>query len=101
MASSGRFPSKIINAIISKSNHSFIDIELLFSIRIKKYLYLLFLLGKMDDFSSHLYVTPLSLSLLQEWYIPDLSWDEKECGAARVSILRDKIWVPDIQIAEL
>lgn len=55
----------------------------------------------MDDFPLHLYVTPLSLSLLQEWYIPDLSWDEKECGAARVSVLRENIWVPDIQIAEL
>lgn len=35
-----------------------------------------------------------------EWYIPDLSWDEKECGAARVSILRENIWVPDVLIAE-
>lgn len=55
----------------------------------------------MDDHPSHLYVTLLSLCLMQEWYIPDLSWDEKECGAARVSILRENIWVPDIQIAEL
>uniref|UniRef100_A0A8C6Q5V3 5-hydroxytryptamine receptor 3A-like n=1 Tax=Nothobranchius furzeri TaxID=105023 RepID=A0A8C6Q5V3_NOTFU len=32
--------------------------------------------------------------------IAGLSWDEKECGAERVSILREKIWVPDVQISE-
>ncbi|XP_070409975.1 5-hydroxytryptamine receptor 3A [Nothobranchius furzeri] len=35
-----------------------------------------------------------------EWDIAGLSWDEKECGAERVSILREKIWVPDVQISE-
>ncbi|KAM9358367.1 5-hydroxytryptamine receptor 3A-like [Symphorus nematophorus] len=35
-----------------------------------------------------------------EWDIHGLSWDEKECGTARVSLLRENLWVPDILISE-
>ncbi|XP_068446258.1 5-hydroxytryptamine receptor 3C-like [Clinocottus analis] len=35
-----------------------------------------------------------------EWDIEGLSWDEKECGTKRVSIPRDKLWIPDVRIAE-
>ncbi|XP_070765021.1 5-hydroxytryptamine receptor 3A-like [Enoplosus armatus] len=35
-----------------------------------------------------------------EWDIAGLSWDEKECGADRVSVPREKLWVPDVHIAE-
>ncbi|XP_028259739.1 uncharacterized protein LOC114434618 [Parambassis ranga] len=35
-----------------------------------------------------------------EWDIDGLSWDEEECGASRVSIPRDNLWVPDIHITE-
>ncbi|XP_070765025.1 5-hydroxytryptamine receptor 3A-like [Enoplosus armatus] len=35
-----------------------------------------------------------------EWDIEGLSWDEKECGTKRVSVPREKLWVPDVQIAE-
>ncbi|XP_070764476.1 5-hydroxytryptamine receptor 3A-like [Enoplosus armatus] len=35
-----------------------------------------------------------------EWDIEGLSWDEKECGADRVSVPREKLWVPDVHIAE-
>ncbi|XP_072245453.1 5-hydroxytryptamine receptor 3A-like [Leuresthes tenuis] len=35
-----------------------------------------------------------------EWDITGLSWDEKECGATRVSVPRENLWVPDIHIAE-
>ncbi|XP_077964218.1 uncharacterized protein LOC120824093 [Gasterosteus aculeatus] len=36
-----------------------------------------------------------------EWDIEGLSWDEKECGTERVSVPREKLWVPDVHIAEL
>ncbi|KAM9383996.1 5-hydroxytryptamine receptor 3A-like [Pholidichthys leucotaenia] len=36
-----------------------------------------------------------------EWDIYGLSWDEKECGTKRVSVPREKLWVPDIHIGEL
>ncbi|XP_029905526.1 5-hydroxytryptamine receptor 3C-like [Myripristis murdjan] len=35
-----------------------------------------------------------------EWNIEGLSWDEEECGAWRVSVPRDKLWVPDVYISE-
>ncbi|XP_049444581.1 5-hydroxytryptamine receptor 3A-like [Epinephelus fuscoguttatus] len=35
-----------------------------------------------------------------EWDIAGLSWDEKECGATRISVPREKLWIPDIIIAE-
>ncbi|KAM3620591.1 uncharacterized protein V6R79_025694 [Siganus canaliculatus] len=35
-----------------------------------------------------------------EWKIHGLSWDEKECGTSRVSVPREKLWVPDILITE-
>ncbi|XP_030583078.1 5-hydroxytryptamine receptor 3A-like [Archocentrus centrarchus] len=35
-----------------------------------------------------------------EWDIEGLKWDEKECGAERVSVLREKLWIPDIDITE-
>ncbi|XP_049444584.1 5-hydroxytryptamine receptor 3A-like [Epinephelus fuscoguttatus] len=35
-----------------------------------------------------------------EWEIAGLSWDEKECGTTRVSVPREKLWVPDIVINE-
>ncbi|XP_071344145.1 5-hydroxytryptamine receptor 3C-like isoform X2 [Trachinotus anak] len=35
-----------------------------------------------------------------KWDIEGLSWDEKECGTGRVSVPREKLWVPDIHIAE-
>uniref|UniRef100_A0A3Q1ENL6 Neurotransmitter-gated ion-channel ligand-binding domain-containing protein n=1 Tax=Acanthochromis polyacanthus TaxID=80966 RepID=A0A3Q1ENL6_9TELE len=34
------------------------------------------------------------------WEIEGLSWEEEECGAKRVSVPREKLWVPDIHIAE-
>ncbi|XP_068446261.1 5-hydroxytryptamine receptor 3A-like [Clinocottus analis] len=40
------------------------------------------------------------LWLVLEWDIEGLSWEEKECGSKRVSIPRDKLWIPDIHIAE-
>ncbi|XP_029938887.1 5-hydroxytryptamine receptor 3A-like [Salarias fasciatus] len=36
-----------------------------------------------------------------EWDIYGLNWDEQECGTKRVSVPRDKLWIPDILIAEL
>ncbi|XP_049444299.1 5-hydroxytryptamine receptor 3A-like [Epinephelus fuscoguttatus] len=36
-----------------------------------------------------------------EWDIAGLSWDEKECGATRISVPREKLWIPDIIISEL
>uniref|UniRef100_H3C345 5-hydroxytryptamine (serotonin) receptor 3A n=1 Tax=Tetraodon nigroviridis TaxID=99883 RepID=H3C345_TETNG len=38
--------------------------------------------------------------LVLEWYVDGLSWDEKECGFSRISLLRDTFWVPDIHIRE-
>ncbi|XP_078025246.1 uncharacterized protein LOC117254046 [Epinephelus lanceolatus] len=35
-----------------------------------------------------------------EWDIEGLRWDEEECGTSRVSIPREKLWVPDVHIAE-
>ncbi|KAF1385598.1 hypothetical protein PFLUV_G00109460 [Perca fluviatilis] len=35
-----------------------------------------------------------------EWNIEGLSWDEEECGTTRVSVPREQLWVPDINIAE-
>ncbi|CAK6958168.1 -hydroxytryptamine receptor 3A-like [Scomber scombrus] len=35
-----------------------------------------------------------------EWEIEGLSWDEKKCGAKRVSVPRENLWNPDVQIAE-
>ncbi|XP_043985176.1 5-hydroxytryptamine receptor 3C-like isoform X2 [Gambusia affinis] len=35
-----------------------------------------------------------------EWNIPGLSWDEQKCGTERVSVLREKLWVPDVHISE-
>ncbi|XP_054872387.1 5-hydroxytryptamine receptor 3A-like [Amphiprion ocellaris] len=35
-----------------------------------------------------------------EWDIEGLSWEEEECGAKRVSVPRENLWVPDIHIAE-
>ncbi|XP_029285092.1 LOW QUALITY PROTEIN: 5-hydroxytryptamine receptor 3A-like [Cottoperca gobio] len=35
-----------------------------------------------------------------EWNIEGLSWDEEECGTTRVSIPREKIWIPDVHISE-
>ncbi|XP_054914739.1 5-hydroxytryptamine receptor 3A-like [Poeciliopsis prolifica] len=35
-----------------------------------------------------------------EWKIAGLSWDEQECGTKRVSVLREKLWVPDVHISE-
>ncbi|XP_054458961.1 5-hydroxytryptamine receptor 3A-like [Anoplopoma fimbria] len=35
-----------------------------------------------------------------EWDIEGLSWDEEECGTKRVSVPREKLWVPDIHISE-
>ncbi|XP_071344147.1 5-hydroxytryptamine receptor 3A-like [Trachinotus anak] len=37
---------------------------------------------------------------VMEWNIDGLSWDEKECGTKRVSIPREKLWVPDVHISE-
>ncbi|KAM9358368.1 5-hydroxytryptamine receptor 3A-like [Symphorus nematophorus] len=35
-----------------------------------------------------------------EWDIYGLSWDETECGTARVSVPRENLWVPDVHISE-
>ncbi|XP_076007343.1 5-hydroxytryptamine receptor 3A-like [Genypterus blacodes] len=35
-----------------------------------------------------------------EWDIEGLSWDEKECGTYRITVPREKLWVPDILITE-
>ncbi|XP_056270766.1 5-hydroxytryptamine receptor 3A-like [Pseudoliparis swirei] len=34
------------------------------------------------------------------WDIEGLSWDEKECGTTRVSVPREKLWIPDVFISE-
>lgn len=39
--------------------------------------------------------------LLQEWKIAGLSWDEEECGAHRVTVPREELWIPDVYIVEL
>ncbi|KAI1891558.1 hypothetical protein AGOR_G00145030 [Albula goreensis] len=35
-----------------------------------------------------------------EWDIEFLSWDPEQCGASRISLLREKLWTPDILISE-
>ncbi|KAM4575259.1 5-hydroxytryptamine receptor 3A-like [Fundulus diaphanus] len=35
-----------------------------------------------------------------EWDIAGLSWDEEECGAEKVSLPREMLWLPDVHIAE-
>ncbi|XP_049444582.1 5-hydroxytryptamine receptor 3A-like [Epinephelus fuscoguttatus] len=35
-----------------------------------------------------------------EWHIAGLSWDERECGTEKVSVVREQLWVPDILIKE-
>ncbi|KAM9831440.1 uncharacterized protein ACB057_018630 [Neosynchiropus ocellatus] len=35
-----------------------------------------------------------------EWKIAGLSWDADECGTERISVPRENLWIPDIQIAE-
>uniref|UniRef100_A0A3Q2TZX1 5-hydroxytryptamine (serotonin) receptor 3A n=1 Tax=Fundulus heteroclitus TaxID=8078 RepID=A0A3Q2TZX1_FUNHE len=35
-----------------------------------------------------------------EWDIAGLSWDEEECGAEKVSVPREMLWLPDVHIAE-
>ncbi|XP_051231899.1 5-hydroxytryptamine receptor 3A isoform X3 [Dicentrarchus labrax] len=35
-----------------------------------------------------------------QWNIEGLSWDEKECGTTRISVPREKLWIPDIYITE-
>ncbi|XP_015250246.1 PREDICTED: 5-hydroxytryptamine receptor 3A-like [Cyprinodon variegatus] len=35
-----------------------------------------------------------------EWNIAGLSWDEETCGAEKVSVPREKLWIPDVHIAE-
>nr|XP_033477912.1 5-hydroxytryptamine receptor 3A-like [Epinephelus lanceolatus] len=40
------------------------------------------------------------ISHVLEWDIEGLRWDEEECGTSRVSIPREKLWVPDVHIAE-
>ncbi|XP_068175437.1 5-hydroxytryptamine receptor 3A-like [Antennarius striatus] len=35
-----------------------------------------------------------------QWKIYGLSWDEKDCGTTRVSILRENLWYPDVHITE-
>ncbi|XP_049444300.1 5-hydroxytryptamine receptor 3A-like [Epinephelus fuscoguttatus] len=44
----------------------------------------------------------LTMFILQvlEWDIAGLSWDEEECGTTRVSVPREKLWIPDVQIRE-
>ncbi|KAM7387949.1 hypothetical protein PAMP_024153 [Pampus punctatissimus] len=44
----------------------------------------------------------LTVYLWQElsWHIGGLSWDKKKCGTERVSVPREKLWVPDIHISE-
>uniref|UniRef100_H2RZT3 5-hydroxytryptamine (serotonin) receptor 3A n=1 Tax=Takifugu rubripes TaxID=31033 RepID=H2RZT3_TAKRU len=49
------------------------------------------------DFSSPLNIT---LDITVEWDIDGLSWDVQECGTEKVSVLRERIWVPDVHIVE-
>ncbi|XP_053178959.1 5-hydroxytryptamine receptor 3A-like [Scomber japonicus] len=35
-----------------------------------------------------------------EWDIAGLNWDEEECGTKKVSVPREKFWIPDIYISE-
>ncbi|XP_064190086.1 5-hydroxytryptamine receptor 3A-like [Anguilla rostrata] len=35
-----------------------------------------------------------------EWYIENFSWDSSQCGTERISLPREKLWVPDILINE-
>ncbi|CAG08082.1 unnamed protein product [Tetraodon nigroviridis] len=37
---------------------------------------------------------------VKEWDIEGLSWDAEECGTQRVSLPREKLWIPDIHITE-
>lgn len=41
------------------------------------------------------------MCLIKEWDIDGLSWDAKECGTHRVSVPREKLWIPDIHITQL
>uniref|UniRef100_A0A672IR21 5-hydroxytryptamine receptor 3A n=1 Tax=Salarias fasciatus TaxID=181472 RepID=A0A672IR21_SALFA len=43
-------------------------------------------------------ITVTLLFWMQEWDIYGLNWDEQECGTKRVSVPRDKLWIPDILI---
>ncbi|KTF95514.1 hypothetical protein cypCar_00004299 [Cyprinus carpio] len=36
----------------------------------------------------------------QRWQIEGLSWDPAECGTKKISLPREKIWIPDIVINE-
>uniref|UniRef100_A0A8C4DVV4 5-hydroxytryptamine receptor 3A n=1 Tax=Dicentrarchus labrax TaxID=13489 RepID=A0A8C4DVV4_DICLA len=42
----------------------------------------------------------ITISISVQWNIEGLSWDEKECGTTRISVPREKLWVPDIHITE-
>uniref|UniRef100_A0A3B4XGG1 5-hydroxytryptamine receptor 3A-like n=1 Tax=Seriola lalandi dorsalis TaxID=1841481 RepID=A0A3B4XGG1_SERLL len=55
------------------------------------------LLRPVKRFSDTLNVT---INIALEWDIEGLSWDEKECGTKRISVPREKLWVPDVHIAE-
>uniref|UniRef100_A0A3Q4I384 Neurotransmitter-gated ion-channel ligand-binding domain-containing protein n=1 Tax=Neolamprologus brichardi TaxID=32507 RepID=A0A3Q4I384_NEOBR len=45
-------------------------------------------------------VFPSISAVKLEWDIEGQSWDEKDCGVERVSVPREKLYVPDVQIAE-
>uniref|UniRef100_A0A3B4TMP7 5-hydroxytryptamine receptor 3A-like n=1 Tax=Seriola dumerili TaxID=41447 RepID=A0A3B4TMP7_SERDU len=48
----------------------------------------------------HLLQLYLHIGMHNEWDIEGLSWDEEECETKRVSVPREKLWVPDVQVAE-
>ncbi|XP_069009623.1 uncharacterized protein [Embiotoca jacksoni] len=80
------FPNKLVPPVKSFATPMKINISIT----------LVGILG-VDDKSQTL--TTVLWQVLQ-WQIEGLSWDEKECGTKRVSVLRENLWIPDVHIAE-
>lgn len=48
-----------------------------------------------------LYLLFMLLLLLKWWSNEFVSWDEDQCGTNKISLPRNKFWIPDIVINEL
>uniref|UniRef100_A0A672N101 Neurotransmitter-gated ion-channel ligand-binding domain-containing protein n=1 Tax=Sinocyclocheilus grahami TaxID=75366 RepID=A0A672N101_SINGR len=66
-----------------------------------------FITDILDKVSSHFVkinnydiITDNKYSTALTWQIEGLSWDPAECGTKKISLPREKIWVPDIVINE-
>uniref|UniRef100_A0A8C1DWE0 Uncharacterized protein n=1 Tax=Cyprinus carpio carpio TaxID=630221 RepID=A0A8C1DWE0_CYPCA len=44
--------------------------------------------------------TCILIDMITQWQIEGLSWDPAECGTKKISLPREKIWIPDIVINE-